>query len=330
MKCESCNINDFEVEQLADEGQKPYRLCRPCLYRLVKKALRPLEFFNLTAIHGHSFYLQDDFYNFQTGEATQPDIEVLHPDKFPFPDFEKIKNNLDRLIDFAFVDYFTDDYVIKQLRQFDKNQTLNAIDKKVKYNRAINYKAYEVVGKIIGKEAKNWLKNEWVNRQENELLIFAEAISKCFDFDEAFETLINEIESKDDKNLSENISALLYFQSDKTLDWLEKVIHRTNNISTNWGTLAATSKCSWVKADKWLTVGRPLSLVAIDALLFCTTTGDRQNQAFWLQQNPPKLTDSPRPEIIANKLKDYLLKDNVPRTKNAINKIIDNIFQVTE
>ena len=330
MKCESCNINDFEVEQLANEGQTPYRLCSPCLDRLINKALRPLEFFNLTAIHGQSFYLHDDFYDYETGEATQPDIEVLQPDKFPFPAFEQIKNNLDQLVDFAFVQYFTEDYVIKQLKQFDKNETLKTIDKKVKYNRAINYKAYEVVGKVIGKEAKNWLQKEWLNRQENELLIFAEAISKCFDFEEAFATLTNEIESKDDKHLAENISALLYFQRDKTLDWIEKVIHRTNNISINWGILAATSNFNWVIADKWLSVGRPLSLVAIDALLFCTTTGDRQNQAFGLQENPPRLSDNPRAEIIANKLKDYLTKDNVPRTKNAINKIIDNIFQVTE
>ena len=330
MKCESCKINDFEVEQTAYDGHKPYRLCRPCLDRLVNKSLRPLEFFNLTAIHGHSFYLHDDFYDYETGEATQPDIEVLESNKFPFPNFEQIKNNLDRLIDFAFVQYFTDDNVIKQLKQFDKNEILKIIDKKVKYNRAINYKAYEIVGKVIGKTSENWLKNEWTNRQENELLIFAEAISKCFDFDEAFETLTDEIERKDDKNLPENISALLYFQSEKTLDWIEKVIHRTNNISINWGTLAASSKFSWVRADKWLSVGRPLSLVAIDALLFCTTTGDRQNQAFWLQENPPRLIDNPRPEIIANKLKDYRSKDNVPRTKKAINKIIDNIFQVTE
>ena len=245
MKCESCKINDFEVEQLADEGQKPYRLCKPCLDRLLNKALRPLEFFNLSAIHGHSFYLHDDFYDYETGEATQPNIEVLQPDKFPFPEFEQIKNNLNRLIDFAFVQYLTDNNVIKQLKGFDKIETLKIIEKKVKYNRAINYKAYEVVAQVIGKEAKDWLKTEWVNRQENELLIFAEAISKCFDLNEAFEILTKEIESKDDKNLSEIILALLYFQHDKTLDWIEKVIYRTNNISTNWGTLAATSQFSW-------------------------------------------------------------------------------------
>ena len=94
MKCESCNINNFEVEELVDDGQKPYRLCSLCLDRLLNKALRPLEFFNLTAIHGHGSYLHDDFYNYETGEATQPDIEVLETDKFPFPEFEQIKHKL--------------------------------------------------------------------------------------------------------------------------------------------------------------------------------------------------------------------------------------------
>lgn len=296
--------------------------------RLLNKALRPLEFFSLTAIHGHSFYLHEDFYDYETGEAIQPNIEVLHPDKFPFPVFEQIKTNLDKLIDFSFVQYFTDESVIRQLNRFDKKEVLKVIDKKVRYNRAINYKAYEVVGKVVGKEAKDWIKTEWESKKENELLIFAEAISKCLDFDEAFEILTKEIESKEDKYISENISALLYLQSEKTLDWIEKVVLRTNNVSANWGTLAATSQFSWMTAEKWLNIGRPLSLVALDALLFCTTVGDRQNQPFWLQQHPPKLIDNPRAEIIASKLTDYLAKDNVPRTRNVIKNIIDNIFQV--
>jgi|JI8StandDraft_2_1071088.scaffolds.fasta_scaffold48073_2 hypothetical protein len=330
MKCKSCNINDFEIEHFKEDELIPYQLCQPCLDRLLNKALRPLEFFNLAAIHGHSYYLNDDFYEYETGEATQPDIEVLEIEKFPFPKFEQVKNNLNQLIDFAFVQYFTDEIIFNQLKHFDKNETLEIIAKKVNYNRAINYKAYEIVGKVVGKTAENWLKNEWTNRQENELLIFAEAITSCIEFDEAFEMLTTEIESLQDKNLAENILALLYFQSDKTLDWIEKVIHRTNNISTNWGTLAATSQFSWVRADKWLSIGRPLSLVAIDALLFCTTTSDRQNQAFWLQENPPKLIDKTSSEIIAKKLNDYLTKDSVPRIKSAINQILTNIQKTKE
>ncbi|WP_254560957.1 hypothetical protein [Dyadobacter diqingensis] len=91
MKCESCKINDFEVEQLEDEQQKPYYLCKSCFDRLENKALRPLEFFNLTAIHGHSSHLHDDFYDYETGEATQPDIEVVESEKFPFPTLNKFR-----------------------------------------------------------------------------------------------------------------------------------------------------------------------------------------------------------------------------------------------
>ena len=70
MKCESCNINEIEVEETTEEGQNPYRLCRPCQQRLINKSLRPVEYFNLTAIHGHNYYLQDNFYENETGEAT--------------------------------------------------------------------------------------------------------------------------------------------------------------------------------------------------------------------------------------------------------------------
>lgn len=330
MKCESCNLRECEVYELVDEVHNPFRLCIPCRARLLSKSLRPLEFFNLTAIHGHGYYLHDDFYDYKSGEATQPDIEVIDAEKFPFPDFEQIKSDLNRLIDFSFVQYFTDDFVINQLRQFDRLEVLKRVKEKVKYNRAINYKAYEIVGKVVGKIAEEWIKKEWANRQENELQIFAEPIVKCLDFDEAFEILTKELESGDDKFLSENVSALLYFKSVKTLDWIEKVSNRIKNISSDWGQLAGSSQFSWDRANKWLTIGRPLSLVALDSLIYCTTIGDRLNQSLWLRQLNPQLIDNPRPDIIANRLSEYLLVDSVPRTKNAVETIIENVFETTK
>jgi len=330
MKCESCHIEKIEVEELADEGQNPYRLCLSCHDRLINKALRPLEFFNLTSIHGHGYYLHDDFYDYDTGEATQPDIEVINAEKFPFPEFQNIKNDLNRLLDFSFVQYFKDNSVINELQKFDKLEVLKRLKEKVSYNRAINYKAYEIAGNVVGKTAKEWIKTEWANRQENELQIFAEAITKCLDLEEAFEILTKELESKDDKFLSDNVSALLYFQSDKTLDWIETVSDRIKNISSNWGQLAASSQFTWDRANNWLKNGRPLSLISLDSLIYCTTIGERLNQSLWLRQLNPRLIDNPRPEIIATRLRDFLKVDNVPRTKNAVETIIDNVFETTK
>jgi hypothetical protein len=297
---------------------------------MLKKALRPLEFFNLVAIHGHCYFLHDDFYDYDTGEATQPDITVIDSEKFPFPDFEQIKNYLSRLIDFSFVQYFTDDFVIHELQKFDKLEVLKRLIEKVDYNRAINYKAYEIAGKVVGKAAEDWIKKEWANRRENELQIFAEPIARCLDFDEAFEILTRELENGDDKYLSENVSALLYFQSEKTLDWIEKMSARIKNISSSWGQLAASSQFTWDRANKWLTIGRPMSLIALDSLIYCTTKGERLNQSLWLRQLNPRLIDNPSPEVIASRLRNYLTVDCVPRTKNAVEAIIANVYKTTK
>src|SRR5204863_3993484 len=115
----------------------------------------------------------------------------------------------------------------------------------------------------------------------------------------------------------EYITAVNFIRNEKVLDLIEENIHRTTNIGTNWGHLAASSYLSWDRVKKWLSNGRPLSLVALDAIIFCTSVGDRLNQSPWMRQIQPKLVDDPKPEIIAKQLQAYLLTDNVPRTKTA-------------
>src|SRR5215204_1738464 len=80
--CESCRTRPVEIFELPEKGAQLYRLCTQCHHRLINYALRPLEFFNLAAIHGHSFHLHDDFYDDDTGEATQPEIEIEEPENF--------------------------------------------------------------------------------------------------------------------------------------------------------------------------------------------------------------------------------------------------------
>ncbi|HLP20361.1 MAG TPA: hypothetical protein VK174_08670 [Chitinophagales bacterium] len=326
VRCESCQTNEFEVEEPTGEGQQPFRLCTPCQNRLVNKALRPLEFFNLAAIHGHHYYLGDYFYDDITGVAEQPGIEILDAEKFPFPLLKDIQNNLPLLVDYACVQYFTESKIIEALKQFDKKAILQVIAQKVSYNRAINYKAYEIVARCIGPIAKDWIKNEWANKRSNEVLILAEAIVSCLEFDDAFEMLTKEIESRDEKYLRENLSALFYFEHEKTLGWIEKVIPGVQHMHNNWGILAAASQFSWQRAEKWLASGRLLSLIALDALVYCTINGWKANQALWFKNHPPQLIDRPAANIIAQTVNDYLQKDRVPRTQNAVNAILENLF----
>jgi hypothetical protein len=163
----------------------------------------------------------------------------------------------------------------------------------------------------------------------DEFILRSEDIAKAHDKEEAFKIITSEIDVCDNTYINDYVAALNFIQYEKVLEWIEKNSPRITNVHLNWGHLAASSQFSWDRADKWLTKGRPLSLIALDALVFCTTTGDRLNQSLWMRQLQPKLIDNPRPEIIANRLREYLLVDSVPRTKNAIDKIIYNVFPAT-
>ena len=327
--CESCKKRPVEVLEQTDDGF--YRLCVQCHNRLINYALRPLEFFNLAAIHGHSYYLDDDIYDYETGKATQPKIEVTEIEKYPFPDLEFIKDDIQNVVDFACVQYFTSNEVILLLHNFNKQSVLSYLNFKVDYNRAINYKAYEIAAKVLGLYAADWIRHQWNNRKENELLIFAEAIAKCLPNEEAFENITTEIDKSSERLFTENSSALIHFHSPKTLQWIEQNKGRIVNVSSSWGLLAASSQFDWKTAEEWLIKGRPLSLIALDALNFCTTKTEENVQRYWQQENPDFklafLYNSATPQIIAKTITEYLQRDNVPRTRSITKQIINNLFE---
>lgn len=162
----------------------------------------------------------------------------------------------------------------------------------------------------------------------DDFILRAKDVAKTLNKDEALEKLIAEIDSFDEKYLNECINALNYIRHEKVLDWIEHNAHKVTNISSSWGHVAASSYFSWDRADKWLSKGRPLSLIALDALIFCTTIDERLNQSLWMRKIQPKLADASRPEVIADRLQNYLQVDSVPRTKGAVKKIINNLFEV--
>lgn len=327
-KCESCRINPVETERLSFDSSVPYKLCRQCVHRLENRALRPLEYFNLASIHGQPHDLHDDFYDDETGEATQPNIDVIDADKFPYPDINEIRNNLPRLIDLAVVQNSLDKNVFELIRNADKSKILECLDKKNSYNHQLGYKIYFLVGCLLEDFAADWLRDKWKNSSETEILNFSFALANCLPTDEAFETIKNAVDKTEDKNLAMYSHAFMDLNSSLSLKWIESVKDRIKNVSVDWGVLAASSQFDWPTAKKWLEIGRPLSLISLDALYYCLTTPEKQNRVLNFQENPPKLIDPDRPEIIAKVLTDYLKNDNVHRTKTTIDSIINDLFNV--
>lgn len=234
MNFESCEIKPVDVKIPVNKGLEngiwdepnydaEYRFCKSCYSRLLNFALRPLEYFNLALIHGHTFYLHDEFYDYRTGEASQPKIEVKEIDRYRFPGFTELKNDLSKLINYSIVQLYTDKEVITQLKKFHIKELIKILKNKVDYNRSINYKAYEIAGKVAKSHSYDWIREEWRSRRNNELEIFAEPIANSFKPDEAIKVITQELESKDDNYLAEKVSVLIYLQSPKVLNWIESV-----------------------------------------------------------------------------------------------------------
>lgn len=162
----------------------------------------------------------------------------------------------------------------------------------------------------------------------DEFISWAEDISKTLVVEEAFCAISKEIDNCEDRYLNDYLTALNFIKYEKVLDWIEQNASRTINVGANWGHLAASSKFNWARAEKWLALGRPLSLIALDGVMFCTTKGQRLNQSLFMRELNPTLPDNPGAAVIARRLTEYLNFDKAPRVRFVTQKIIHDIFEL--
>ena len=95
---------------------------------------------------------------------------------------------------------------------------------------------------------------------------WAEGIMESYLPDDAYEMIVAEIKTRSNRRLPAVIGPLNHFRREQTLDLMEVLAPRIENVSENWGHLAAASRFTWARAAAWLRRGRPLSLIALDAL----------------------------------------------------------------
>lgn len=101
--------------------------------------------------------------------------------------------------------------------------------------------------------------------------------------------------------------ALGAFRDPSVLNWIERNVPAV--VTSDWGALAAVSSFSWARATAWLRSGRPLSLVALDAL----KESAKNRTIEW----PPY-------GVVELELSGYLANDGAPRVKQAINFVLSS------
>lgn len=322
--CGACRSRPVELSVDDDDPQQPYKVCSSCAHRLRALSLRPVEWFNLAAIHSPvKFLLHSDFYD-QDGTADQAKEAVEHPKRYPAPTLEAVRGDLQRLVDYAMTRWWLEDDVVQAFARHDKAQVLAVLRDRTNAcsNHEVESRSYELCATVLSPVAGDWIRERWQVYDARVLFSLAQASANCLPFEEGYGKVLRALMDVPPQELVDVSIVLAWFRSEKTLDWLEShasyIVNSWKHVSDSWGQLAALSRFSWARAATWLDRGRPLSLVALDALkaLQHYDTG-------LLQMFSPKLSDpAPLNEMVA-KLRDYAEKDAVPRVERAVTSIID-------
>lgn len=326
--CESCKLNPAAVEEPTEVPTQPYQLCNPCHERLLKRSLKPIEWFNLAVIHSPSAaLLHDDFYE-EDGEATQPDEEVIVTRKELAPSLKKVKRDLNALIDFSITRWYLETDVINALKKHNKDELLQA--SKTRFYRTdvveIKKRMLEIASEVLEGHAAEWIRELWNQYEEDLLVELSEATASSLPIQEGLQNVFGKLEALDDKERNACVASCLYhFRSPEVLMWIEK---NCRTFHDNWGRLAAVSYPTWKTMKKWLSMGRPLSLVALDAMEVCAD----EDRYPIIKKYKPQILRTNLNEI-ETVIEEYLKQDSVPRVKNKSEWILEDkeiIFTIKE
>jgi len=318
--CEACRISAAEREFLDANERRPYRLCHSCSRRLELRSLRPLEWFNLAALHGGGkFLLHDDFYD-QDGTACQPEEEVVDAALFPAPTLDDVHGELPRLIDYCITRWSIDAPVVEALTSFPERDVLNELVRRAddSAERDIIDTCLYICSLAVGATGADWVRKERTRLIPNRLSMWAEAAASSLPLEEGFQSAVDALETCSLKDLAYAAHALAAFGTSRTLDWIESKLPASGlPVTESWGRLAAVSGLNWARVQKWLRHGRPLSLAVLDALNACW-----HYNTPYLRKVRPRLTEPPPRDEAARALQDYLPRDPVPRVKMTIPVIL--------
>jgi hypothetical protein len=315
--CQACRAAPARTTFSADyddEDGEPVRLCRACDDRAETGSLRPLEWFNLAALHGperpplHGDLYEDD------GTAEQPDVPVEDAERYPAPTLEEAARDVERLVDYAMSRHFLYADVKAALAEHDAARVLASLERRTAAGCGTHVmgRAYEICA-VLGPAASEWIRRRFEVGAVRMLYPLAEAAARCLPPDEGFQLVLGAVNAVPPSRRRGD--ALAWFRSRRTLDWIEQNVQRP--VTPDWGHLAALSDFSWERAAAWLEQGRPLSLVAVDGLYACEV-----HHTPMLRELSPRLADpAPLAEMTAT-LEAYLQRDSAPRVENTVRALL--------
>lgn len=317
--CHACESAPVEVIDSCDDANEPYRVCSACHRRLHARALRPLEWYNLAKCHGwYAFLLHDDFYN-EDGSADQPEEEVEESERFPVPSLAAVSGDPDQLLDYTVTRWHLRGDVEEAWKTLNKAEALSVLTRRfiATRNAGIRSCILNVCALALQETAANFVREVWeLYPAEVTLSSLAKASAACLPENEGLSRVIEALDALKGSQKRDLMYCLKFFHSPAGLDWIERSVYPP--ITNSWGYLAAECTIDWQRVDKWLESGRPLSLVALDALSAILAYPTRPHPGKWQL----RLHNPPRVEVLRDVLRSHAKRDAVPRVESQTESIL--------
>jgi hypothetical protein len=321
--CQACANAAGTCSVTKASGGSAYRLCPACQGHLEQHALRPREWYNLAAIHGWQQYeLFDDFYD-QDGIASAPRTAFPVPAEPRALRLEEVEHDLDRLIGHCRTRWHLTEAEYQALGRFPPANLLARVRAlaEARDPDPINVDlALLLAANVLKQNAEDFVRAQY-DSECRTIHAWAEAAAACLPSPEGLEKTIRAVEMLEPSQMYRAMGALAKFHSSEVLYWIEKQVPQ-KNVGESWGWLAANSRFTWEVARSWLTRGRPLSLVALDAL---STFVPRTGLAAASEARRPRLADRPSAAEIRTALASYLATDDAPKAQRLCGYIVKNL-----
>lgn len=317
--CEACDSLPATISEPCDDASLPYMLCAACHHRLLKRALRPMEWYRLALCHSpHHFLLHSDFY-LGDGTADQPKETVVDADLYPAPTLSGTSANLNALWEFTLTRHVLNATVCNAWREHPLSSVIEPLTQAYESPRNAHWKStvLELATNCLGSSAANLVRRAWLDYPESMPFgLLSKASVACLPAEEGFLRCLEAFQKLPIKEQRSLMMFMSDFKNPQMIDWIEANIQPP--ITDDWGRVAAHSGIAWDRVIKWLQSGRPLSLVALDSLMGVAGAAEGGR---WKMHTPVAgLPSKDEAELL---LRAYEVTDAVPRVQNSIRYILE-------
>ena len=155
------------------------------------------------------------------------------------------------------------------------------------------------------------MRERWPFVSPATLFELARASAACLPPGEGLARVESALRALPDEARVEAIVALSWFHDGRALAVLESLL--TSPVVESYGRVAASIGVSWPVVEDWLERGRPMSLVALDALVALVRLDTPL-----LREVAPVLVDPPSAADLHAALSGYAARDAEPRVLRAV------------